>query len=63
MNMYKIKVVRYIQILFLFAKQGGMHIRTECGTCKRLAIPTKPTLKQQNHRQEKQEAINSEKGL
>ena len=44
---------------FFFAKQERMHLRTECGTRKRFAIPTKPLiLKQQSHAQEEQGAIN-----
>ena len=44
---------------FFWPNQGGMHIRTECGTLKRLAVPTKtPVIKQQSHTQEEQETTN-----
>ena len=47
-----------------FSKQGEINLQPESGTCKRLAIPTKPNiLKQQSHTQEEQRPLNSEKGL
>ena len=49
-------------IYLFFAKHGGIHLRTECGTRKRLAIPTKsPILKQQKHTQDEQGAMKPQK--